>query len=40
MDKIFAHPWAFIVSGVDIDRDLEVLGVLGNFPKLPDPPTQ
>ena len=40
MDKTFAHPRALIVGGVDIDRDLEVLGVFSNFPKLPGPLTQ
>ena len=40
MSKTFAHPRALVVSGVDINRDLEVLGVFGNFPKLPGPSTQ
>ena len=37
---MIAYQRAFIVRGVDVNRDAEILEVLGHFPKLLDPSDQ
>ena len=40
MAKTFAHPWALVVCGINVYRDLEVLVVLWHLPQLPGSPIQ
>ena len=40
MAKTFAHPWALVVCGINVYRDLEVLVVLWHLPQPPGSPIQ
>ena len=40
MAKSFAHPWALVVCGINVYRDLEIFEFLGHLPQLPGSPIQ